>query len=154
MRLVIFAALLAACGGATESAACLTSCPTCSAGSICMTSGATGSTCVQTCQTSTDCPDGLQCAEVDFLGNTLFSVENRLPSAVCISASFPDECGAHGHATCSDHAFVTCLDSQHLATDFTWAQNESCGALITTCPDGCQSDADAGIQGVHAGHCL
>lgn len=130
---------------------CATSCPVCDAGSVCITGTHTGSVCLQTCQTGTDCPAGLQCAILQFLGGTLLSTSN--PPRVCASATFPAECAQTTHGTCSDYAFVTCVDDQHLGTGYTSDVNESCGTSVTTCPNGCQSDVDAGIQGVHAGHC-
>ena len=166
MRKLVILVLLAACGGgthggsdgaidaATDAAAltCTTGCPPCAPSSTCITSMATGSTCVPKCQTSTDCPDGLQCAQLDFLGGTLYSGTDA-QRTVCVSPAFPAECGESHHGTCSDYFGSHCIDEQRLGTAFTWVENESCGSTITTCPNGCQPDADAGVLGSHGGHC-
>ena len=161
MGQLVFIALLAACGStdsgsdaAIDAAAstCATSCPVCDAGSVCVTGMHTGSVCLKTCETGTDCPAGLQCSILQFIGGTLLSPSS--PPRVCVSPTYPAECEQTNQGTCSDYAFVTCIDAQHLGTGFTSAANESCGSTITTCPKGCQSDVDAGIQGIHAGHCL
>jgi hypothetical protein len=120
---------------------CSPSCPPCDGGTVCVPAITAVSTCLMPCQTTNDCPAGLDCRQFLFVGGFL---ESNLPP-VCASDQVPAPCGPNG-ATCTDIAGMTSCNSNNLATGFLSSANSSCGFILTACPNGCVT-VDGGAFG-------